>query len=199
MTVSATTPSVTYTGNGVTTALAVPFPFFAATDLVVSIYDSSTQADVAGVTLNGATGYGYTVTGAADPTGTGEFTSGTVTFVTAPTATQTVSIARVLAATQPSSFPTAGPFQAKAVEAALDRLTMLMQQAAALITGSTPSGAALNLPPSYTKTTLPVGAAGMIVQVSDAVAGLGWGDIYAGGGGTNMVVRFNGTNWTVMG
>lgn len=109
-TVTSTTSSVSYTGNGATTAYAVPFRFLASTDLVVT---------VAGVTKTIVTD--YTVSGAGG-------TSGTVTFLVAPANATAVVIRRAVDFTQKLSIRGARLLDTGALENELDKLTMLAQQ-----------------------------------------------------------------------
>lgn len=111
MTVSTTTSRVEHAGNGSTTAFAVPFYFLANADL--KVYK-------AGV-LQTITTH-YTVSGAGNPAG------GTVTFVSAPAAGQTVVILRDPALTQTTDYVANDPFPAESHERALDRLTMIAQR-----------------------------------------------------------------------
>jgi parallel beta-helix repeat protein len=117
MTISTTTSRQSYNGNGVTTEFAVPFRFFANTDLVVQLVTISTGAST---TLTLTTH--YTVTGADDEDG------GMLTMVTAPAVGQRLVIRRVIAATQEVDYVAGDPFPAETHERALDRLTMLAQQ-----------------------------------------------------------------------
>lgn len=111
MTVSSQTSRVEYTGNGSTTAFAVPFYFLANGDLKVY------QAGV----LKTITTH-YTVSGAGNESG------GTVTFGTAPAAAEAVVIFRDPALTQSTDYPPNDPFPAESHERALDRLTMIAQR-----------------------------------------------------------------------
>lgn len=104
MTVETTQRRVSYTGDGVTTAFPVPFQFAAAGDLQVT------------------GGAGYSVTGAGDPHG------GAVVFSLAPAAGAAVEILRVVQRTQDTQYVPNDPFPAKAHEAALDKLTMIVQE-----------------------------------------------------------------------
>ena len=79
MTVSSTTSKVSYTGNGVTTAFAVPFYFLEAADLQVILRSSAGVETVQALTTN------YTVAGAGVSSG------GTVTMLTAPAAERPAS------------------------------------------------------------------------------------------------------------
>jgi hypothetical protein len=111
-TLTTTTNTASYTGNGSTTAFTVPFKFLANADLVVT---------VAGVTQ--ALGSNYTVKGAGAATGT-------VTFTVAPPAGQTVLITRRVPITQTTSLRQSRSFDPATIENALDRLTMQNQQLA---------------------------------------------------------------------
>jgi hypothetical protein len=110
--VSTTASSVSYTGNGATTAFTVTFPFQKTTDLVVT---------VAGVTK--ALGADYSVTGAGNATGT-------VTFSTAPANAAAVVIARLVDYKQITSLRSQRTYDPKTVEDALDKLSMGQQQLA---------------------------------------------------------------------
>jgi len=115
MTVSSTTSKVSYTGNGLTTAFAVPFYFLEAADLQV-ILRSGTTETVQALTTN------YTVTGAGVSSG------GTVTMLTAPAAAVTVTIRRNIEATQETDLLPNDRLPAESLETALDKATMLAQQ-----------------------------------------------------------------------
>lgn len=117
MTISTTTSRQPYNGNGVTTIFAVPFRFFASTDLVVQLVTISTGASSTLIL-----GTHYTVTGADDEDG------GSLTMITAPAVGQRLVIRRVIAATQEVDYVVGDPFPAETHERALDRLTMLAQQ-----------------------------------------------------------------------
>jgi hypothetical protein len=110
--VSTTASSVSYTGNGATTAFTVTFPFQKTTDLVVT---------VAGVTKS--LGADYSVTGAGNATGT-------VTFTTAPANAAAVVIARLVDYKQITSLRSQRTYDPKTVEDALDKLSMGQQQLA---------------------------------------------------------------------
>lgn len=116
MTVSSTTSKVTYTGNGSTTAFAVPFNFFLASDLQVieRIVATGTETTKALTT-------DYTVTGGGGGTGT-------VTAVIAPPGTVQWTIKRVLPRTQGMDLTPNDPFPANTVEESHDRAVMLVQE-----------------------------------------------------------------------
>lgn len=117
MTVSNTTSRADYTGNGVTTAFAVPFYFLDQTHLTVLRTVIAT-----GVSTTLVLGTDYTVAGAGVPGG------GTVTCTTAPTAAQRISILRNVPLTQLTDYVPNDPFPAESHERALDQLTMIAQQ-----------------------------------------------------------------------
>lgn len=117
MTVSTTTSRADYTGNGVTTAFAVPFYFLDNSHLIVYRTVIST-----GVSTTLALGTDYTVSGAGVGAG------GTVTLTVAPTALQKISILRNVPLTQLVHYVPNDPFPAATHEQALDQLTMEMQQ-----------------------------------------------------------------------
>lgn len=116
MTVSSTQTRVSYSGNGTTTAFAVPFYFLANSDLLV-VLRSSTGLETTQV-LN----TNYTVTGA------GTFAGGTVTMTSAPASGVTVVISRNAPLTQTTDLLPNDRLPAESVETALDKATMLAQQ-----------------------------------------------------------------------
>lgn len=117
MTVSSTTTKVTYSGDGSTLVFPYTFKIFAASDLVVTQVDSSDVETV--LVLNSQ----YTVSGVGDAGG------GNVTLtITAPSATDTLVIQRVLSITQGTDYVENDPFPANSHENALDRLTFICQQ-----------------------------------------------------------------------
>lgn len=110
-----TTSSVyTYTANGSQRVFTFPYKFTRRTDIRVTLIENGVETDL-------VLGAGYNV----DPDG-GD--SATVTLTTAPAAGVLVRIRRVVGLTQPQTFPIQGPFDPKAVEAALDRIHMALQQ-----------------------------------------------------------------------
>lgn len=134
------------TGDGSTTAFAFNYPFRATSDLVVISRVIST-----GVETVLTEGVDYTVTGTAD-SGTGGYSSGTVTLASAPASTKTITISREVPATS-SYNPVAGAADtAPAREGAIDRLTLLVQlcldtlKRAPKFNKSTPSSTNIPLP-----------------------------------------------------
>lgn len=116
MTVSSTTSKVSYSGNGSTVAFTVTFYFLA--DAHVKVLVRSANGTETVKTL----GSDYTVSGAGNPAG------GTVTFLTAPIAGETVVLARNVPLTQVTDYTPNDPFPAETHEEALDKLTQIVQQ-----------------------------------------------------------------------
>lgn len=116
MTISTTTSRVEYTGNGVTTIFAVPFRFLENAHIVLTalaIDGSQTQL---------SQGADYTLVGEGDDDG------GTATLTVAPQSGSYLIVRRVVPATQETDYISGDPFPAESHEAALDKLTMLVQQ-----------------------------------------------------------------------
>lgn len=114
LTVPVATSAIEYAGNDVATAFSVPFAFQANTDLVVTLTTDGVDDEQTLIT-------DYTVSGAGG-------TSGTVTMVVAPPADTTLRIERVVDLTQEINLRTYGDFSPATHEAALDKLTMAVQQ-----------------------------------------------------------------------
>lgn len=116
MTVATTTSRVAYTGDGVTVAFAVPFPFFDASDLLV-IERTIADGAEATKTLN----VDYTVAGGGGSTGT-------VTAGSAPGATVQWVILRATPLTQLIDYVSNDGFPAETHEDGLDRAAMRDQE-----------------------------------------------------------------------
>ena len=117
MTVSSTTARDDYNGNDVTTEFAVTFKFTLNSDIRAVLYNAVTAEEI---TLVENTD--YTLTGA------GEETGGTLTMVVAPTSSETLTFVRNIAFSQTYDYIEHSTFPAASHEAALDKLTMLLQQ-----------------------------------------------------------------------
>lgn len=117
MSVQSDTSQIQYTGNGsAVTPYPVPFVFLEATHLHVIITDpDGTETEL---TL----GAEYTVSGAGSSNG------GNVTTKTAVSGTKKVTIYREVPAVQQYKFTENDAFPSRAVEKALDSLTMICQQ-----------------------------------------------------------------------
>jgi len=111
MTVTTEITHNAYTGDGAQTTFTYAFPIQASTDLEVYL-DGMLQVG------------GYSVTGVGSA-------SGTVIFTTAPFAGVAVILLRNTPATQPTTFSDFSNYPASAINGALDRVTMVTQQASA--------------------------------------------------------------------
>ena len=111
-----------FVGNGVLAALPFTFKVFQASDMLI------VRTNAGGTTTTLALGSGYTVSLNADqnaaPGGTVTILSPAANFPTGSTAYLSSSIA----VTQPLALANGGPYLAKSIEDALDRLTILTQQ-----------------------------------------------------------------------
>lgn len=124
MTIASQTSRITYTGDGVTTAFAVPFYFQANSDIVVYLQNTTGSA-----TLQ-IFGTNYGLTGATLSAG------GTCTFVTAPASGYLISIYRDPPMTQTTSYNNNDPFPAKSHELALDKTATIDQRTRDLVSRS---------------------------------------------------------------
>lgn len=119
MTLSSTTTSVSYTGNGSTTSFAVTFPFLGTGSTAELTVVERTIATGAEVTKDYSTH--YTVSG-------GSGSTGTVVAGSAPADTVQWHIRRNTTTTQTVDYVTNDPFPADTHETALDRLAMAAQE-----------------------------------------------------------------------
>jgi hypothetical protein len=113
MTVTTTTSSVSYTGDGTLDEYAVPFPFFADTDLVLT-------HTLANVTTTLVQGVDYELAGAGQATGT-------VTLTDNLADGAELVITRNTAFNQPTELRPQGTFSAKTHERMYDRATLQAQ------------------------------------------------------------------------
>jgi hypothetical protein len=119
MTISSITNTVSYTGDGSTTAFPVTFAFFGTTTSAeIEVIEVVIATGAETVKTNGTH---YTVSGGGNDTGT-------VTAVTAPANTVKWVINRTTAQTQETDYVENDPFPADTHENALDRLTMIAQE-----------------------------------------------------------------------
>lgn len=116
MTISIETLRTQYIGNGATVEYAWVFRVDSDADLVVSIDGVTQTLDV-----------DYTIENNGDETG------GAVTFMTAPALDSIITLRREVTPTQEVDLIPYDRFPAQAVEEALDRVVMLVQQNADLI------------------------------------------------------------------
>lgn len=120
MSLSTTASRISYNGDGASVTFAFPYYFIAASDLKVL---------VGGVQMALTTD--YTVSGAGVSTG------GSITLNVAPAVgTNNIVIYRDPDQLQASQFPSNDPFPSKTTEAALDKLTMLVQRCRDLLNRS---------------------------------------------------------------
>lgn len=117
MTIAKTSRRIQYAGNGSVQAFSFPYRFFADSDLDVFITTNAT-----GVQVQKTLTTDYTVSNNGDETG------GTVTMVTAPASGETLTILGDIPLTQGTDYTDNDPFPATAHEAALDRLTLQVQE-----------------------------------------------------------------------
>ena len=116
MAVTSATSSISYTGNNsITTSYAVPFVFLENAHLAATAKVTATGVESA-VTL-------------VDHIGAGNTSGGNVRTAVAVPATSTLTIFRTVPATQTTTYQEGGDFPAASHERALDKLTMLSQQA----------------------------------------------------------------------
>lgn len=117
MTVSSTTTKNSYSGNGSTTVFAYTFKIFDEDDIAVVLRNNTTGAEsTQTITTH------YTVSGVGNTGG------GNITFVTAPTSSQTVVLLRATPLTQLTDYTPNDPFPAETHEEALDKLTHITQE-----------------------------------------------------------------------
>lgn len=131
MTVTSTTTSVSYAGNGSTTEFSVTFPFFEITVEEIS---------AAGAVTAKTEGTHYTVAG-------GNGSTGTVTMLVAPASGVTLRVRRTTLRTQLTDYTENDPFPAETHEKALDRLAMITQEIAANLGEDGDVGEAITAPP----------------------------------------------------
>jgi len=150
MTVTTTTASQTFQGNGVATAFPCAFEIFLDTDVNVYFVNPTT-----GVQTPAVLNTDYTAAGAGASNG---FTVNTT--VPVPTGTN-LYVVRALPLTQLTDFTNQGAFFPNMHEQALDRLCMLIQQIA-----NYSEGLNITMPPGLApqpSTTFPVPQAGSLI------------------------------------
>jgi len=117
MTVSSTTTKNSYSGNGSTTVFAYTFKIFDEDDVAVVLRNNTTGAEST-----------QTITTHYSVSGVGNAGGGNITFVTAPTSSQTVVLLRATPLTQLTDYTPNDPFPAETHEEALDKLTFITQE-----------------------------------------------------------------------
>lgn len=104
-------PRVQYVGSGTETTFTYTFPIFKDTDLEVYI-DGELQTHTSDYSIIGA----------------GMSSGGEVTFITAPTADEKITLVRRLTIQRTSDFQASGEFRAKVINDELDYQTAALQQ-----------------------------------------------------------------------
>jgi hypothetical protein len=130
MAVSTNYQPLVFSGNGSTTAFSITWQFFDSDDLTVIAIDGDGVETVQTITTH------YTVSGGTDANGLPA--TGTVTMVTAPASGTTLRVERNTDRLQSTTWTQSGPFQAKSVEAGLDRVTLIAQESGGGNSGLTP-------------------------------------------------------------
>lgn len=120
--ISTTTNSISYSGNNsTTTAYVIPFPYLAKEDFTVI------ETNSAGTETLLVYGTDYSISNLTDSNG--RITSGTLKTVVAVPVASTLSIKRLTTATQTLDIVQGGTLSAEGIETALDRVTMIAQEA----------------------------------------------------------------------
>ena len=114
---------IAYQGDGTTVNFAVPFYYIDQADLYVTLSPAGDQSHP----VNQALAVNYTVNDS--PIDSVRSAGGTVVFIVPPVATSTVFILRRTPMNQLFVYAENDPFPAKSHEHALDRLTLLEQEA----------------------------------------------------------------------
>ncbi|MBN3500926.1 right-handed parallel beta-helix repeat-containing protein [Burkholderia cenocepacia] len=122
MTVTTDVQSIVYDTDGSTADFTIPFYFLRNTDVYADLIDAS------GVAAPLVPGTDFSLEGAGQPSG------GSLTTFDVIAAGYTLHIYRDVPATQETQYQQNDAFPAKTTEKALDKLTMLVQRAFALIT-----------------------------------------------------------------
>lgn len=141
MTISTTVNRASYAGDDSSTEFSFPYRFLANADLTVILVTDSDGSEVE-QTLD----TDYTVSGAGDAAG------GTVTMTTAPATGETLVIINDPDITQATDLTETGILPAESIEAMTDKLSIIAQRHASLLTRS------IRLPDGFTATfdpTLP--------------------------------------------
>ena len=119
MTISTTIIKNSYSGNGSTTAFTYNFKITAETEIQVIVKTNATGAESVRSIGTGSTN--YAVSGVGN-------NSGTVTFVTAPTSSETVVLRRSTTQTQAMDLIDNDPMSADTIETAHDKAIAITQE-----------------------------------------------------------------------
>lgn len=140
MSVTTTTTTIDYAGDGVTDEFTIPFPVLEDSHVVAEIIDDGGLLSST-LVLNDTGASGFSISPAA-PFGASE---ATVRVNTAPALTYSLRIRRLLPLTQPTDLRNQGTFNAATHENQYDRLLMQIQQvnAGALVAETIATGASV--------------------------------------------------------
>jgi len=122
MTVSTTISPIVYNGDGATVNFSFTFPILKETHITVTIKDEDGNYSLKSLTTD------YSVSGVGNRSGGTNYSSGTVTFVTAPLSTDIIIISRNTPLTQDTDYIENDKFPAETHEEALDKLTLQIQE-----------------------------------------------------------------------
>jgi hypothetical protein len=143
MTISTTSTTVSYAGNGSSVAFSVPFPFFTSSELTVQSVVTAT-----GIATSLTLTTDYAVTG-------GDGSTGTVTMVTAPATGTTLVIRRFTNRTQDIDLLANDNLPSETLERGMDRSVALHQESLETLNrtlrGPTHEGALSALPSWITR------------------------------------------------
>lgn len=177
MTVTSAVSKNTYSGDGADTTFSFTFEILDESHILVQLESSAGVITTQTITTD------YTVSGMGNTTGATDFTSGTITFVTAPGATDTVILLRNVPLTQATDYVENDAFPAETHEDALDKLTMINQQQTEEL------DRALTITPSFTSAIiLPTPVANTYLKWNSAADNIEY-DTLAGSGGITAIVQ----------
>ena len=165
MTVSSTTSKNTYTGDAADVTFDFTFSVLDEAHILVQLKNTTT-----GVITDQTITTHYTVSGTGNLSGSTNYTTGTITFISAPSASEEVILSRNVPLTQATDYIENATFPAQTHESALDKLTMVAQQQDEQLDRSIKLDAAISGVAS-TITTATVTADGYLKLNS---AGTGW-------------------------
>lgn len=125
MTLISTTVRQTFNGNGATTGFTIPADFWQNADILVYIRDEADPSNITETLQTEGALQDYTLTGGDPASG---INPTTVTFNTAPTATDKVVLVRSINLEQELDLATSKKWVANSVEEQLDKIVGMIQQ-----------------------------------------------------------------------
>lgn len=183
MTISSEGNINTYAGDGADTTFEFTFPILDESHLEVEVVNDSTGV----VTTKTLTTH-YTVSGSGNTSGSTDYTSGTVTFGTAPASGETVVLRYDVPITQAVDLQENDNFPAETIEDSLDKLSMIDAMQQEQIDNSIRINSGEDALTSTVITGVPT--ANYIVQVNDSGDGLEFAANSGGGGGGGGMTSF---------